>query len=253
MALLVAWGCAPANSGDSVQSATVTIFAAASAQNALQDIADRYKRENKIQITIIADDSARLALQIENGAPADLFLSANQRWAQHLAEKGFSAQTKPLLGNELVLIVPHGNPASIEDFADVLSPQVTQLALAGGKVPAGMYGRQALSALQLLTKLEQQNKLALGENVRSVLTYVERGEATAGIVYRTDALLSQQVEVVAAFPAELHDEIVYPLVLLKAGASQPQVVSFFEHLQAAEAGKIFEQHGFKVLARNAAP
>jgi molybdate transport system substrate-binding protein len=230
--------------------ATVAVLVAASAQNAVGELAERFKADAGVDVRVVADDSAKLAQQIANGAPADLFLSASPKWTKHLDEKGLVARQTPLLGNRLVLIVPAGNPAGVSGPEDLLSPKVTHLALAGPNVPAGMYARQALGKLGLLEKLEQQHKIVSGENVRVTLAYAERGEVEAAVVYSTDARISKKVKEVFVFPESLHDAIEYPLALIKptSGGEPPAAASrLYDYLQQPLAAEVFQQHGFQWL------
>ncbi len=153
-------------------------------------------------------------------------------------------ESTPLLGNRLVLIVPAGNPAKVTGLADLTSGSVKRLALAGPTVPAGMYARQALAKLDLLPSLEDDRKIVDGENVRVALTFVERGEADAGIVYATDAEIVLGVKVVATIDPNLHEKIVYPLVLLKQSADDPRARQFYEYLQSPDAAAVFDEFGF---------
>jgi molybdate transport system substrate-binding protein len=225
----------------------VLVLVAASTRDAVQEIAGAFTRETGVEVRLSADDSSRLAAQIVEGAPADLFLSANVKWANHVKDDGLADRDALLLGNKLVLIVPRGNPAGIHRPDDLTGPAVKHLALAGPTVPAGMYGRQALKKLHLWEKLDEQNKIVSGENVRATLAYVERGEAEAGIVYSTDARITDQVTNVYEFPASLHDPIRYPLVLLKSAAGNEPARRFFDFLCAPAAEKVFTRHGFTWL------
>jgi molybdate transport system substrate-binding protein len=129
----------------------------------------------------------------------------------------------------------------------VAKPSLKRLALAGPTVPAGIYARQALQKLNLLESLVADKKIIAGDNVRVTLTYVERGEVDAGIVYATDAKISDKVDLVYTFPAETHDPIRYPLVLLKAGDASAR--SFYDYLQSQKAKDIFAKHGFSLLEK----
>jgi molybdate transport system substrate-binding protein len=124
---------------------------------------------------------------------------------------------------------------------------VKRLAVAGPTVPAGIYARQALKKLNVWDTLAADNKIVTGDNVRVTLTYVERGEAEAGIVYGTDAKISDEVELVYTFPAQTHDPIRYPLVLLKAGSASSSAQAFFDYLQSAKAKEMFGKYGFSLL------
>jgi molybdate transport system substrate-binding protein len=226
----------------------ILALVAASTREAAQEIADAFTRDTGTEIQISADDSSKLATQIINGAPADLFLSANEEWAKFVKKNGFAAEVVPLLGNTLVLVVPRGNPGRVSKPEELTGPTVKKVALAGPSVPAGIYGRQALQHLNLLEVLESERKVVAGENVRVTLAYVERGEAEAGIVYGTDARITDQVEVTYTFSPSTHERIVYPLVLTRSGASNESARKFYEYLQAAQAKGVFEKHGFTFLA-----
>jgi molybdate transport system permease protein len=222
----------------------VLVLAAASTRDAVQEIAADFTRETGVAVEVSPEDSGKLATQIAHGAPADLFLSANEKWADFVRDRGLALEVKPLLGNSLVLIVPQGNPAGVHVPQDLSRADVKRIALAGPTVPAGIYARQALTSLNLLAELEKQNKIATGENVRVTLTYVERGEAQAGIVYGSDARLSDRVETVYTFAPVSHEPIVYPLVLLKAAEKKPAARQFYDYLQGSFAAGVFGRHGF---------
>src|SRR5262249_31398846 len=155
--------------------------------------------------------------------------------------------TRPLLTNNLVLIVPKGNPARVSKPEDLTAASVRHVALAGPAVPAGIYGRQALKKLGLLDALEKRKKIVAGEDVRVALTCVERGEAEAGIVYDTDARITDKVAVVHTFGSSTHDPIRYPLVLLQAGQEKPAARKFFVFMQSTRASEVFKKHGFTTL------
>jgi molybdate transport system substrate-binding protein len=246
--LLFAVGC---NRGHEAPDAaeSIIVFTAASTKDAVQDIASRFKVEKNVQVRINADDSSKLAMQIVQGAPAHLFLSANEKWADFVKKKGFAQETTPLLGNVLVIVAPKGNPAKIRTPEDLTKASLVRLAIAGPTVPAGIYARQALKKLRLWNLLEADKKIVSGENVRVTLTYVERGEAEAGIVYATDAKISGKVDVVYSFPPETHDPIRYPLVLLKTGESSSSARAFFDYLQSPKAKDSFAKYGFSLLGK----
>jgi molybdate transport system substrate-binding protein len=244
--LFVVAGCDRGTGGAKNQQPVIA-FVAASTRDAVEEIATAFTNENKTEIKINADDSSKLATQIVHEAPAHLFLSANEKWADFVKEKGFALETRLLLGNSLVIVVPKGNPAGIKQAEDLTGPNLHRLALAGPTVPAGIYARQALKTLNLLNRLEKSKKVVSGDNVRVTLTYVERGEVEAGIVYATDAKITDKVETVYSFDKGSHDPIRYPLVLLTAGKGAPAARSFFEFLQTSKAKGIFTKYGFVVL------
>lgn len=207
---------------------------------------------SEADVAVSVGASNALAQQILSGAPADLFLSASEEWADAIAKEGLLAERTDLLTNRLVLVVPRGNPAGVHGPEDLLREEIERVALAEENVPAGRYARQALRSLDLFDSLSQSGKIASGHDVRATLAFVERGETEAGIVYATDAVAANrvdasQIEVVHEFDPTLHDAIVYPLVLLKAGQTNPQAVELFERLRSPESLAISRRWGFEPL------
>jgi molybdate transport system substrate-binding protein len=221
----------------------VLALVAASTKDPVQEIAATFAQEDGAEVRISAEDSSKLAQQIVEGVPAHLFLSANQKWADFVSEKGFAHESTLLLGNSLVIVVPRGNPADVRKPQDLTRPAVKHLAVAGPTVPAGLYARQALRKLGLWGELE--GKATSGENVRVTLTFVERGEAEAGIVYSTDARISRQVEQVHEFDPKTHEPIRSPLVLLEAGQDHQAARRFYAFLQGPQATAVFQKYGFQ--------
>jgi molybdate transport system substrate-binding protein len=221
----------------------VLALVAASTKDAVQEIASAFAEEGGAEVRISADDSSRLAQQITEGAPAHLYLSANEKWADFVQEKGFAQESTLLLGNTLVIVVPRGNPARVHRPQDLTRPAVKRLAVAGPTVPAGLYARQALRKLGLWGELK--GRAVSGEHVRATLVFVERGEAEAGIVYSTDARISKQVEQVHEFDPKTHDPIHYLLVLLAAGEDHPAARRFYTFLQGPRAARVFQKYGFQ--------
>jgi molybdate transport system substrate-binding protein len=225
----------------------VLCLVAASTGDAVEEVAAAFTAETGQPVKVNPDDSSKLAQQIVNGAPAHLFLSANQKWADHVREQGHAEEVRALLGNSLVLVVPKGNPGAVRRPEDLAGTSVKRVGVAGPTVPAGIYARQALTRLGLWDDLEKRNKLATGENVRVTLAYVERGEVEAGVVYATDARVTEAVETVYEFDPSLHDSIVYPLVLLREGAGNEGARRFYDYLRSGRAAEVFRRHGFRVL------
>jgi molybdate transport system substrate-binding protein len=223
------------------------VLVAASTKNAVEEAAAEFAKSGG-EVKISASASNALATQIVAGGEAHLFLSANQQWADVVEKAGKSSRSRKLLTNGLVLVVPAGNPAGVKSPADLTSEKVKKIALAGDKVPAGQYAQQALTAAKLYEGLVAANKIVRGHDVRSTLTYVERGEAEAGIVYSTDAMITKAVEVVHEFDPATYDKIVYPLVLLKAAEGNERAVKFYEFLGSEAAAGVFKKHGFVMLA-----
>jgi molybdate transport system substrate-binding protein len=221
------------------------ISAAASTKDLVESLAAQYAKASKRSIKVNPGSSNSLAGQIIAGAPADLFLSANQEWADKVVQAKLSSAQVKLLTNKLVLIVPKGNPAGIKNPNDLVKATVKRIALAGEKVPAGKYADQSLAKLDLLENLVKDKKIVRGQDVRTALAFVERGEVEAGIVYSTDLLVAKNVEMVHAFDPALHDEIVYVLLLLRHGEDNPSAKEFFAFLKSMEADATIEKFGFE--------
>jgi molybdate transport system substrate-binding protein len=235
-------GAAPQAAGDANRE--LILSAAASTQEVMESLAEKFAVKTETEVKVNPGPSSGLASQIIAGAPADLFLSANQKWADEVEKSGRSAAMARLLTNSLVLVVPEGNPGGVKEPKDLLSQEVKKIALAGEKVPAGTYADQALMKLELLEPLVAAGKIVRGQDVRSALSFVERGEAEAGIVYSTDLAAAQSVKMVHEFDPSLHDEIVYVLVLLKQDEPTPRAQELYDFLQSADADAVYAQFGF---------
>jgi molybdate transport system substrate-binding protein len=230
--------------------ADVTIYAAASLTNAVQDIAVAYQLTHPEKIKVSFAASSLLAKQIEAGAPADIFASADRKWMDYLAAQQLinTNSRRDLLGNTLVLIAPVSVPAPrpIEVVKNKVPDFSGHLCMGdSASVPAGIYGKQVLVNLGWWTAL--QKKVVGTEDVRSALAFVARKECSLGLVYETDARISDQVVIVARFPGQTHDAIVYPFALLPKAS--PAAKEFFAYLQGADAQKVFLRYGFSVLSR----
>ena len=230
----------------------IVVFAAASMKNALDEIAAEWTKASKTEVKISYAASSALAKQLESGAPADIFVSADLKWMDYVAEKKLiKANTRQnLLGNTLVLIArKDGKFKDVKiapnfDLADLLGNE----RLAVGQVdsvPAGLYAKAALEKLGVWKSVE--GKLAQAENVRVALAYVSRGEAPLGIVYGTDAASDPQVVVVGTFPEGSHPAIVYPVAQIET-SKNPKAAEFLKSLSSPSAQAIFKKHGFSVLA-----
>ena len=246
-ALIFSIAMLAAFAGSAHAAGKVTVFAAASLTNAMQDIASAYEAKTHVHVVSSFASSSTLARQIENGAPAQIFASADAQWMDYLEQRGLieAASRKNVIGNALVLIAPKNSPLDSRAI-DAYFPW--DKALAGGRlaigdpdhVPAGIYAKQTLQNLHAWPDVEHH--LAPAEDVRAALVYVDRAEAPLGIVYRTDALQDTKVKTVGAFPAQSHAPIVYPFALVK-GAGKP-ARSFFEFLTGKSALAIFARYGF---------
>lgn len=226
----------------------VTVFAAASLTDAMNEIAKRYTDQNKVAVHKSFGSSGTLAKQIEKGAPADIFVSADTKWMHYLKEKKAinQASVVNLLGNKLVLVAPKGQSFKIEmrenfDFSHALIGKLCTGETSS--VPIGIYAKQALEKMGWWADI--QPRIVGTQDVRAALAFVERGECSAGIVYQTDANVSDRVEVIATFPPESHEPIVYPLGLVMQ--SSPQAKQFYVYLQSAQARQVFSKYGFTWL------
>ena len=245
------WSCSNDKSapkaGGQTSSEPVIVSAAASTKEVVETLAQQFQEQTRTDVKINTGPSNGLAAQVLAGAPADLFLSASQQWADEIQKGGQADAMVRLLTNRLVLVVPKGNPAHVHEPKDLLSAKVQKIALAGEKVPAGIYAAQALGKLGLLKQLQGDGKIVRGQDVRNALSYVDRGEAEAGIVYSTDVAAAPGSEIVYEFDPSLHDEIVYVLVLLKHGGSLPSVRKFYDFLQLPECDAVYMKFGFQRL------
>lgn len=224
------------------KSKPILLSAAASTKDMIEALAQKF--EGTTSVTVNPGPSNALATQILNGAPADLFLSASKQWADEIEKGNLAVESVRLLTNRLVLVVPKGNPAQVREPKDLLSPGVQKIALAGEEVPAGKYADQALTRLDLLKRLTDAGKIARGQDIRTALNYVDRGEAEAGIVYSTDLNAATGVESVYEFDPKTHDEIVYVLVLLQHGSNNKSARKFYEFLRSPEADDVYSSFGF---------
>ncbi len=231
------------------ESGEVKIFAAASLTNSITELGEMYTKKTGVKVSPSFASSSTLAKQIENGAPAEVFISADLQWMNYLGDRKLLLEGSrfDLLGNRLVLICPISSDAKIKieqglDLARFLGNGL----LATGDpdhVPAGKYAKAALEKLGMWPFVS--NKLARASDVRSALTWVEKDEAPLGIVYSTDAAVSKKVRVVDYFPEDSYPKIVYPVALLKTGDST-QATGFMDFLKSSEGRKVFEKYGFVV-------
>jgi molybdate transport system substrate-binding protein len=230
-----------------VASADTTVFAAASLKTALDEINRSWSKQNSGKVVVSYAASSALARQIERGAPADIFVSADLEWMDYLAQRQLlnAASRVSLLRSELVMIAPAVAKISIELKKGLQLGQLLgndRLSMADpDSVPAGKYGKAALEALGLWPQVSA--KIIRADNVRTALNFVARGETPLGIVYRTDAAAEGKVRVVATFPTGSHPPIVYPAALL-AGSKNVEAAAFFSWLKSNAATGIFRKHGF---------
>jgi molybdate transport system substrate-binding protein len=228
----------------------VTVFAAASLTDAMKDVATSWEKHGHTPLRVSVGASSTLARQIQQGAPANLFASADQQWMDYLARRDLIAPgtRRDLLSNRLVLIAPTDHPQHVTigpglDLASLLGHDGRLATGDPAHVPVGIYARQALQKLGLWQVAEP--RLAPANDVRNALLLVERGEAPIGIVYATDAAASRKVMVAGVFPEDSHDRITYPFAVVKAGDT-PEARALLGYLASAEAQAIFARRGFAV-------
>jgi molybdate transport system substrate-binding protein len=245
LAVLLA-GAVPA----AAQSRDVLVFAAASLKDALDEITAQYQKESGHGAKISYAASSALAKQVEAGAPADIFISADLDWMDYLDQRHLiKADTRRnILGNELVLIAAKDDPAQVK----IAPGFALSTLLAGGHlamadtnaVPAGKYGKAALEKLGVWPSVA--DSIAQAENVRAALALVSRHEAPFGIVYQTDAAADPNVRIAGVFPADTHPPIIYPIALV-ADSKNPGAAAYVAYLESAKARPLFEKQGFVVL------
>ena len=227
----------------------VNLYAAASLTDALTELSNTYQKQHpEVVIKKSFAGSATLAKHIENGAPADIFISADKDWANYIQQRGLlnNESRKSLLTNELVLIAPSASKVKV-----LLDPAFNLHSCFSGRlctgdpafVPVGKYAKQALTHYKWWAKIE--SRIVVTEDVRTALAFVERGECALGIVYKTDAQLSKKVKVVAAFPAASHALIEYPGALTKNAGAESK--AFWAFLQSDHAKVVFTRFGFSVI------
>ena len=228
----------------------LTVFAAASLTDAMKDVSAQWVLAGHPALRMSFGSSSTLARQIEEGAPANLFASADEKWMDYLSDKKLiAAETrKDLLGNDLVLVVPADHPLHVTigsgfDLAGLLGPNGRLAVGDPAHVPVGIYAEQALKKLGMWDSIEP--RLARTADVRSGLLLVERGEAPAGIVYGTDAAVSKGVMVSGTFPDNSHDPITYPFAVTRTGDT-PEARALLTFMAGPQARAAFMQRGFKV-------
>ncbi|HBL75735.1 MAG TPA: molybdate ABC transporter substrate-binding protein [Prolixibacteraceae bacterium] len=215
------------------------VFAAASLSDVISEIADSFKVDKNVEIKLNVAASGTLARQIEQGAGADVFLSADENWKNYLAEKKLVRETAVFAANDLVLIAPPGDTTKVSDVVSLLKETGKKIAIGDpGYVPAGKYAMQVVDFYHL----DLSSKLFQTVDVRSALMMVEMGEAGYGIVYKTDAIQSAKVNAVCAFPEEAHQPISYFRVLI---SGKPLAKDFYDYLYSPKAKAILAKYQFK--------
>ncbi|MEQ9551612.1 MAG: molybdate ABC transporter substrate-binding protein [Coleofasciculus sp. G3-WIS-01] len=248
---LIVVGCSqmtpPNPSATSPESVELTVSAAASLQDAMKAIAPLYTQEQaNVTITYNFGSSGSLQQQIEQGAPVDVFLSAAPKQMNALQEKDLllTDTRKDLLKNSIVLVTPK-DKTDISDFKELSTDKVNKVAIGDPEtVPGGQYGKQVLTSLNLYAPL--QTKLVFAKDVRQVLSYVETGNVEAGLVYATDAKVSDNVKVIATAPDVSHAPIIYPVAVLKESKNPDSAKAFVQFLSTEPAKTVFKDYGFSL-------
>jgi molybdate transport system substrate-binding protein len=250
VAFVLLWGST--SSLAAAEDKTLTVFAAASMKNALDDIDAAFTAKTGVKVSASYAASSTLAKQIEQGAPADIFVSADTDWMDYaVSKKNIDEATRVnLLGNSIVLIAP--KDSKIDNVTIGQGFDLAKLAgdgkIATGdvkSVPVGKYAKAALEKLGAWQAAEP--KFAMAESVRAALLLVARGEATLGIVYSTDAKVEPGVKIVGTFPAESHPAIIYPVAA--AAAAKPEAKEYLDYLHSAAAKAVLEKYGFTYLVK----
>ncbi|WP_313036071.1 molybdate ABC transporter substrate-binding protein [Acinetobacter sp.] len=230
---------------------TVRIYAAASLTNAITDLEKIYQKQYpKTNLVPVYGASSALAKQLEAGASSDIFFSADVDWMNYLIKKNLIHQNraKPLLFNQLVVISPKNLNIPFKAQSGFNFAQSFKGHLCTGQmesVPAGKYAKQSLIKLNWLNSLN--GRIVGTDDVRSALVFVERGECEVGIVYKTDALISQKVKIIGTFPADSHHPIIYPIALTKQGEKNTDAIQFEKFIKtSAQAKSIFQKYGFRM-------
>jgi len=227
----------------------ITVFAAASLTNVLQDLGDAFTSETSIPVRFSFAASSTLARQIENGSPADVFFSADLDWMDYLQARSLiqPATRQDMLGNKLVLVAPLGSKVALKIEPHFpLAETLGKGRLATGdpdSVPVGRYAKEALITLGVWDTVSA--RLVRADSVRSALAFVDRGEASLGIVYATDALVDKNVRFVDAFPAGSHAPIIYPAAL--TAAAKPDAAKFLNYMRGPAGDLAFKRYGFTPL------
>jgi molybdate transport system substrate-binding protein len=225
---------------------SLSVSAAVSTKEAMSDIARAFEAETHDRVELNFGSSGALAAQIRNGAPVDLFISAANKELDDLSKAGLvdDATRRVVAGNDLVLIVPADSKINLTGFEQLKGPAVERLAIGDPKtVPAGQYAMQVLKGLRLADALN--SRLVYGMNVRQVLGYVEHGDVSAGIVYRTDARQAEaKVKVVATAKASLHEPVVDPAAVIKSSGKKALAVKFLDYVLSDKGQSILAERGF---------
>lgn len=243
---LVACGKDEKNSDKKAESGELYISAAASLQDALNEITENFNKDNKVDFKLNYGGSGALQTQIEEGANADIFMSASSKQMDALIKGGFIDENEKvdLLLNYVVLITPKENKSQVKSIDDLATDKVKLVALGDPQsVPVGQYSQEILKFYEIADKVN--SKTSYASDVRQVLNWVSSGEVDAGFVYKTDAMLKDaNVEIIESAPKDSHKQVIYPVAPLKESKNKELAEKFIQYLKSEEAMKIFEKYGF---------
>ena len=244
---------------DNAETTTVTVFAAASMTETLNQIAEMYKEvDPSVELVFNFDSSGTLKTQIQEGADCDIFISAAQQQMNQL-DATQDAEANPegldfvdpdtrfnLVSNSVVLIATEGNPKGLASFEDVGTDKVKLIALGNSDVPVGQYSEEIFTNMGIWDQLNADGKITFGSNVKEVLAQVEEGAVDCGVVYSTDAAISEKVDVVATAPEGTHKPILYPAAVLKNAPNAEKANEFLAYLKTDVCADVFESVGFAI-------
>lgn len=239
-------GCT--NQGQERAQAELTVFAAASLTDAITDISKTFESGRTVRVYTNFAGSQTLQVQIERGAPADVFISASPKQMDALEEKGVISESsrRNVLRNSLVLVVPIDSSHQIEKPEELTKARIRRIAIGEpNSVPAGIYGAEAFNRLGIWEGVRL--KLIPGTDVRAVLAYTETGEVDFGIVYKTDASVSEKIGIAYEFPTSSHSPIVYPAAVIRDAKNADLARTFLRYLESSEVKRVFEKYGFSVV------
>ncbi|TSB45968.1 molybdate ABC transporter substrate-binding protein [Alkalicoccobacillus porphyridii] len=233
-------GCGSANE----EATDIHIMAAASLTDALGEIKEHYEQEHQVNLVINYGSSGKLREQISQGAPADIFLSASLSDMETLEADGEVSESVHALKNQLVMISTPEAAEGLSEWQDITNDDIQGIAMGQpDSVPAGRYSLEALENQGIWEEI--QDRVVYGTDVRQVLTYVETGNTDVGLVYQTDALSSDQIEIIDTAPEQSHEPIIYPIGLLTNAEENESAEAFYQYLQTEDAQTVFEAYGFE--------
>ncbi|MCP3026883.1 molybdate ABC transporter substrate-binding protein [Halobacillus sp. A5] len=240
IALLVLTGCSQED-----EKTEITISAAASMKDALDEIIEEYENDHDVSITLNSGSSGRLAQQIQQGAPVDLIISANEQWTRRLADgQHIQSETETTIADNSLVLIAHADKESLIDELEQLTTEEDTDIVMGDpeSAPAGNYAKQSLQHIGIWDDISEQ--LIYSNDVRQALTYVESQNADYGLVYASDALISDQVQVIEEIDSTTHDPIVYPAAITGQSSNQDTAEDFLNYLKTERSQEIFKSYGF---------